>query len=213
MEPAIVIILVVIACCCIAGAIAKSARGQQPTPIEDRPTPVCPKDPPAPAPSKLPTPTPLKPSSPSQHPRERAIAMMLIRIIDGDTIWAVDGDGASVRIRLLGIDAPEEGQPGCYHSKFRLAELIGSTRKMTVMARDQDCYGRMLATIINDQGVNICRQMVADGMAHATTYCDNLDINYEAVEAVAKAQKYGIWALPDAGRIKPADYRRRKFYV
>lgn len=166
----------------------------------------------------LPTPKPSNPSSreqptekplPPLHPREQLIRMRLEYAVDGDTICAATTYGGSVRIRLLGIDAPERGQTGYYNSKDWLEYLIGKNRKMDVLSRGKDHYGRTLATVRNENGVNVCQKMVADGMAYSTSYADNRDINYRKEEAQARTQRMGLWELPARERVHPSLYRRQ----
>ncbi len=67
------------------------------------------------------------------------------RAIDGDTIEMILR-GHPVRIRLLGIDTPERGEPGWAQSKAELQAKLAQGRAVCVIgARPSDAFGRILA--------------------------------------------------------------------
>jgi micrococcal nuclease len=78
----------------------------------------------------------------------------LERIIDGDTIDVLLDLGFKVftlqRLRLLGIDTPERGQPGFHEATHELAELLNPTGRqqpLIVHTIKRDSFGRWLATV------------------------------------------------------------------
>ena len=78
----------------------------------------------------------------------------VIKVYDGNTV-KVSGQGKTLRVRLVGIDAPEKGQP--YHTRSRkhLADLV---LDRTVFIRDfgKDPYKRWLGEVfLADTNVNI----------------------------------------------------------
>ncbi len=84
------------------------------------------------------------------------------RIIDGDTM-VVSG----VRVRLVGIDTPERGEPGYEEAKSFLRELCppGSTVALDVDDEEPyDRYGRTLAVVYCD-GVNANAELLRRGYA------------------------------------------------
>lgn len=78
------------------------------------------------------------------------------KVIDGDTI-EVGGVG---RVRLVGIDAPEKGQPGYEEaSNYVKSKCLGKTVYLDVdNARPKDKYGRTLAIVYVD-GININQEL------------------------------------------------------
>ena len=64
----------------------------------------------------------------------------MVGITDGDTL-SVMKHGAGVKIRLHGIDAPEEGQAFTNRAK-QFASSLSFGQEVTVKARGQDRYGR-----------------------------------------------------------------------
>ena len=129
------------------------------------------------------------------------------RPIIGGHFIAVDGDTlvqAGARFRLEGIDAPEIGQrcgadgaPGpCGETaKLRLADWARH-RDFTCRGGEHDRYGRLLVRCrAGDTDVNAA--LVREGFA--VSYGD-----YGREEAVARAERKGLWAgefeRPDAWR-------------
>jgi micrococcal nuclease len=113
-------------------------------------------------------------------------------IIDGDTIKLTNGE----RVRLIGINTPEKGQPYFQQATDRLEELIGSNPvKLEKDEEDKDQYGRWLRYIyINDTFVNL--EMVKSGFAIAYEFQPNVKHSDKFNEAEQKAREseIGIWA-------------------
>jgi endonuclease YncB( thermonuclease family) len=129
-------------------------------------------------------------------------------VIDGDTI-----DIRKTRIRLHGIDAPENGQPcgdaaGMAYTcgskaAFALADRIGQGN-VTCEARDRDRYGRIVAVcFLATTGEDLNAFMVRSGWAlayreYSSAYVDDED--------AARQAKRGLWA----GTFTPPwEYRNR----
>ncbi len=116
-----------------------------------------------------------------------------MRIMDGDTLRL-----GSVQVRLFGIDAPESGQActGADGAPWdcggaaaeRLGELAAAG-PVRCRPQDRDRYGRLVA-ICSAGGVDLGRQLVAEGLARA--YARYSDAYVEA-EAAARAARIGLW--------------------
>ena len=67
-------------------------------------------------------------------------------IVDGDTVDVLSSTGVEERIRVVGIDTPEQGQCGFEEAADALARLVdGQTITLVAGARDdRDRYGRLL---------------------------------------------------------------------
>jgi len=121
----------------------------------------------------------------------------IAKVVDGDTIDVEQGiEVLLYRIRLLGIDTPEEGEPGFNEAKeFLKQETYG---KSVILEKDpsQDLgrYGRPLRYVVVD-GRNINIEMVRLGYAKARWH-KGLKYEKEILEAEqeAKEQKRGMWA-------------------
>ena len=130
----------------------------------------------------------------------------LARVIDGDSL---DIDGT--RIRMLGIDAPEERQT-CRRdrSDWDCGEastdaLVGAVdrREVRCEQRDTDRYGRVVAECWTGNR-NLNAWMVAEGWAVA--YRQYGGALYDTEEQAAKNARRGIWS----SRFEmPWDWRKR----
>ena len=114
-------------------------------------------------------------------------------INDGDTITCLDTEGRRVRVRLVGIDAPELDQPQGRESRAALAaKLSAGVVRVEGHARDQ--HNRLLGTLHLD-GRDLNREMVAEGWAWAFTgFAEDDDLM--AAESAARRDRRGIWANP-----------------
>lgn len=93
--------------------------------------------------------------------QDRAYAVPGVwRVIDGDTLELPGGD----RVRLLGIDAPEKGEPFSDQATGRLKALTASGPLVLVSCQERDIYGRVLATVLSGE-ININRVLLQEGMA------------------------------------------------
>ena len=125
-----------------------------------------------------------------------------IREAGGDTLRAIDEGKVEQRIRLAGIDTPERGQPFGNVARERLAALTMG-QAVEVHVEDRDRYGRTVARL-EVGGLDVCLQMVADGLAwHYTRYSDDADL--AAAERQARAARRGLWR--DAAPVAPWDWR------
>jgi len=84
----------------------------------------------------------------------------VLRVIDGDTVEISGGD----RVRLLGIDAPERGEPISVRATDILKGLTTAGTVTLEVCEDRDNYGRLLATI-RTGSFNINSILLTEGMA------------------------------------------------
>lgn len=127
-------------------------------------------------------------------------ATHVARVVDGDTIDTTEGE----RVRLLGINSPETGGK-------RKAEPFGE--EATTLARqlldgqaiilkddtnNKDRYGRRLSHVYLKDGRWANGELVRMGAAHVYSFPDNRGKLDEllALEAEARQNKVGLWALP-----------------
>src|SRR4030095_6260711 len=71
----------------------------------------------------------------------------VVGVQDGDTITVLDSSNANHRIRLLGIDAPENGQSFGSRSGENLSEAIFN-RVVTIEWSKHDRYGRIVGKVL-----------------------------------------------------------------
>lgn len=78
----------------------------------------------------------------------------LLRVVDGDTIDVMLDLGfqtyCSQRLRLLGVDTPERGQPGFVEASDVTASTLNAAAVITVHTVRKDSFGRWLAEVWAD---------------------------------------------------------------
>ena len=81
----------------------------------------------------------------------------VVKVVDGDTVTMVDDKGFKHRIRLAGIDAPEQGdQPYGKESTKGLRWLIHD-KGITVEYSKHDRYGRIVGKVlVGPKGNTFC---------------------------------------------------------
>lgn len=131
----------------------------------------------------------------------------VVGVSDGDTLTLLVPDGASfkqVKVRLGEIDTPESRQPYGERAKQTLSDLAYN-KQARVVVQDTDRYGRTVGrAYVGNLDVNA--ELVKRGAAWA--YRQYLkDQSLLALEAEAKAAKRGLWALPEAQRMPPWEWR------
>jgi len=127
----------------------------------------------------------------------------VLRVIDGDTLEIPGGD----RVRLLGIDAPERGDPFFDQAVGMLKELTASRPLNFEMCEDRDIYGRYLATVVSED-VNVNSVLLREGMALPMLIppCGRMiTVNVLAAAAQGALSGKGIYSLRDYEIIPHAD--------
>lgn len=134
------------------------------------------------------------------------------KIVDGDTL-DVDRDGETVRVRLLNIDTPEQGECLYQEAKDRLTDLAppGTHVRLKRDQERQDRYGRELAAVFAGD-VFLNEQLAAEGLARAVTYEPNhaYTSRMEAAQARARSAHLGMHAVPSECLL-PTDTARRAY--
>jgi micrococcal nuclease len=147
-----------------------------------------------------------QPPKDSKTPASHTLTgVKVTRVIDGDTIDVHSASG-TVRVRILGIDAPENSYDGssadcgAKAATTALRRLVtGRTVTVTTDPRSDaiDRYGRTLG-YVDLAGVDVGLRMITDGMAEAwypaQSAVPTRDARYRAAQKVAETQKTGQWA-------------------
>jgi len=95
---------------------------------------------------------------------QQASQIDVIRVIDGDTV-VIAGDE---RVRLIGIDTPENGQCGFDEAKQALEKLLasGTATFYSGATSDKDKYDRLLR-YIEVEGIDVGLNLILNGFAIA----------------------------------------------
>lgn len=134
----------------------------------------------------------------------------VVGVTDGDTVTVLLPERMLLKVRLAGIDAPEQKQAFGQQAKQRLSTLVfGKT--VTVVGGKQDRYRRLIATLLVDgQDANL--EMVSSGFAwHFKRYESEQAPEdrsaYARAELSARSGRRGLWA--DPAPLAPWGFRRR----
>ena len=133
-----------------------------------------------------------------------AITGRVVGVADGDTLTVLAEGKRQVRVRLAGIDAPERRQPYGTRARQALAALAFG-RAAQVEVEDIDRYERPVGRV-RVGGSDVNAEMVRRGAAWVYTR-HNRDPSLVPLEAEARAARRGLWALPEAERIPPWEWR------
>jgi micrococcal nuclease len=139
--------------------------------------------------------------------QDETIIGRVIGVHDGDTLTLLDHSKTQIKIRLAEIDAPESGQPYGSRSKQELSGLAFG-RPATVQVQDIDRYGRTVGCITVD-GVDVNAEMVRRGAAWVYRKYAK-DQSLFAIEKQARDARAGLWALPEAEKMPPWEWRKMK---
>ncbi|WP_333863606.1 thermonuclease family protein [Sphingobacterium sp.] len=130
----------------------------------------------------------------------------VIRIADGDTITILDSNKSQIRIRLYGIDCPENGQDFGNVAKKYTSELCFA-KTISVGIKDRDQYGRIVGIVWTEDSINVNLASLKEGLAWHYKHFDHSD-EFAQAEYLAKLEKRGLWKQPNA--IPPWEFRREK---
>jgi micrococcal nuclease len=128
------------------------------------------------------------------------------RVVDGDTI-ELDREIEGVdRVRLIGVDTPEDttecpDQPlSAEASEFTTRELEGQQVDLEFDEERTDPFGRLLAYVYTEDGELFNEGLVREGYAQVFTVAPNVryEDRFRAAQEEARTQGMGIWGLsPD----------------
>ena len=120
----------------------------------------------------------------------------VIRVVDGDTIILQEMNGKIIKVRLLGIDAPELDQPFGYESSALLTSFV-ENKMVYVASNKKDRYQRLLGKVLmKEKDINY--QLIKNGYAwHFKRYSSNQKKNdvllYADAEKEAQQFRRGLW--------------------
>lgn len=139
------------------------------------------------------------------HPKvDEQVVGKVVGVTDGDTVTVLV-DGAPIKVRLEGIDAPESTQSYGTKAKQALSQIVFG-KAVTLRKTGTDKYGRTLGVVIVE-GVDANAKMIDDGWAwHFKKYND--EERLAKLETAARNAKRGLWA--DANPLAPWDFRARQ---
>lgn len=123
-------------------------------------------------------------------------------VIDGDSFYMMQDNGRRIRVRISGIDAPENEQHFGKEAKEALTELL-KDKQISLTPDGSDRQGRMVAHI-QVEGKNVAQELIRQGYAwHYKKYSQ--DVQLAQLEKEAQANKLGLWK--EASPLAPWKFR------
>jgi len=139
--------------------------------------------------------------------KDKYIYYIVKKVVDGDTFWVDDGTQKGLKIRLIGVDAPESknsrtkemGYFGRESSDY-LTSIIGGRRvRIEYDVGQFDKYGRTLAYVYIEDGTFVNAILVKNGYATVMTVPPNVKYadTFLKLERKARNHKKGLWGESD----------------
>ena len=122
-----------------------------------------------------------------------------VKVLDGDTLQLRNGE----RVRLLGIDTPETGEPFAYDAKRFTRKLVNfHPVRLELDEAERDSYGRLLAHVYveTDEGwILVNAEIMRAGLAKLLFIPPNSRYYgyFEAAQQEAMIHRRGIWGSID----------------
>jgi micrococcal nuclease len=138
-----------------------------------------------------------------QKSNRQIVYYQVKHVVDGDTFWIDDGSVKGIKVRLIGIDAPESRHSGhkdiAHFGKEATAyleRLIGGNKvRLEYDTGHFDRYGRTLAYVYLEDGTFVNAKLVQDGFATVMTVPPNVKYanTFIRLERKARNQERGLW--------------------
>jgi micrococcal nuclease len=137
--------------------------------------------------------------------RDKKGFLKVTKVSDGDTFWADDGSEKGLKIRLIGVDAPEsrnvfkkkKGYYGVEAKTYLTGLLKNSNVRLEYDVDTLDQYGRTLAYVYLTDGTFINADLVKNGYAMVMTVPPNVKYADEFVkhQQEARENNRGLWKM------------------
>ena len=135
--------------------------------------------------------------------------MDVTKVVDGDTFWADDGSEKGIKIRLIGVDAPESrntgqkkiGYYGQQSKEFLTKLLANKNVRLEYDVGKKDQYNRILAYVYLTDGTFVNAELVKQGYAMVMTIPPNVKYaeTFVQLERMARKNNSGLWNEKHAG--------------
>ena len=136
--------------------------------------------------------------------QQKCVYHTVAKVVDGDTFWIADGSPKGLKVRMIGIDAPETrksknkeiGYYGTEAKAFLERRLHGQKVCLKYDVDRVDRYGRELAYVYLQDGSFVNADMIRGGYAVLLTIAPNVRHAEEfgRLQAEAREARRGLWA-------------------
>lgn len=141
----------------------------------------------------------------SQKKKDRDNFLPVTKVVDGDTFWADNATEKGIKIRLIGVDAPEsrktfKKEVGFYgkESKSYLTKVLrGKKVKLAFDVDSLDQYKRTLAYVYLEDGTFVNAELIKNGYAMVMTVPPNVKFadKFVKLQREARENKRGLWKI------------------
>lgn len=131
---------------------------------------------------------------------------LVTKVSDGDTFWCINHKEEKIKIRLIGIDAPEsrnvfkkKKQPfGKESAQYTTTLLLDQIIQLEFDVDSLDQFQRTLAYAYLEDGTFVNEKIIRDGFAILKTIAPNIkyENTFYKAQKRAREQKLGLWATP-----------------
>ncbi len=131
--------------------------------------------------------------------------LKVTKVIDGDTFWVADGSEKGLKVRLIGVDAPEsrnvfKKKKGCFGEEAKqyvTALLQGKSVRLELDVNEFEQYGRTLAYVYLEDGSFLNAKLLKEGYAVVMTVPPNVKFADEFIVLQRKARDkgLGLWGI------------------
>ena len=125
------------------------------------------------------------------------------KVVDGDTFWVDDGTPKGMKIRLIGVDAPESrnvfkkvvGYFGIEAKQYMTSLIAGKKVRLEYDVDHFDQYKRTLAYVYLIDGTFVNAELVKNGYAMVMTVPPNVKFADEflRLQQEARENNRGLW--------------------
>ncbi len=134
----------------------------------------------------------------------RTYTGVVTHVTDGDTLWVrTSAQTPAMKVRLLGLDAPESCQPWGPQAQAALAGRA-LYQSVDIQSKARDGYGRVLGSV-RLHGEDLGAWLVANGHAWSYGWHGRRAV-YGTEQNQAQAAQRGLWAQP---AIEPRQFRKK----
>lgn len=137
---------------------------------------------------------------------DKAYSALCIEVTDGDTVKVKTTDGEIRKIRLYGIDSPEQGQIFGKIAKKELEDMI-FLQDVEVYPHETDKYGRT-AALVTVNGKTVQKKLLQAGLAWVYPQYCNIPLcgEFYRIQEQAREKKKGIWEFEQSA--SPWEWRK-----
>ncbi len=131
--------------------------------------------------------------------------LQVTKVVDGDTFWVDNGTEKGLKIRFIGVDAPESRKvykkPVGYYgkeAKIYLTDLLRDKKVKLVSDVDPlDQYGRTLSYVYLEDGTFVNAELIKNGYAVIMTVSPNVQFAdyFAKLQVEARDNKKGLWNI------------------